>query len=49
MRRFLILYLLLLAVALPSYAPAHALSYQEGVRAAKDQNKPLYLYFYSDS
>jgi hypothetical protein len=48
MRRFLILFLLL-AVAFLSYAPAHAISYQEGVRAAKDQNKPLYLYFYSDT
>jgi hypothetical protein len=48
MRRFLIL-LILLAVTFLSGVSAHALSYQEGVRAAKDQNKPLYLYFYSDT
>jgi hypothetical protein len=27
---------------------AHALTYQEGVRAAAKENKPLYLYFYND-
>jgi hypothetical protein len=48
MRRSLILLVVLFATVL-SGASAHALSYQEGVRAAKDQNKPLYLYFYSDT
>ena len=47
MRRFSILLLLLAAIFLSGTA-AHAISYQEGVRAAKDQNKPLYLYFYTD-
>jgi hypothetical protein len=47
MRRFQILFLLL-AVILLTGSLAHAISYQEGVRAAKDQNKPLYLYFYTD-
>lgn len=27
---------------------AQALTYQEGVRAAAKENKPLYLYFYND-
>jgi len=46
-RRFLVLFLLLVAVFL-SCTPADSITYQEGVRAAKDQNKPLYLYFYTD-
>jgi hypothetical protein len=48
MRRFLIPFFLL-AVFFSSLGPAHAITYQEGVRAAKEQNKPLYLYFYSDT
>ncbi len=40
--------LFLLACLLLLNTTAHAITYQEGVRAAKDQNKPLYLYFYSD-
>ncbi len=47
MRRFSFLYLLLSVMVL-FVARGYAVTYQEGVRAAKDQNKPLYLYFYSD-
>jgi hypothetical protein len=41
-------FFVLLFVVFLSVATAHAITYQEGVRAAKDQNKPLYLYFYND-
>ncbi len=49
MRRFMIFTILavLVTVFLIS-APSSAITYQEGVRAAKSENKPLYLYFYSD-
>jgi hypothetical protein len=47
MRRFKPLFLVLVMAVL-SATSAYAVTYQEGVRTAKDQNKPLYLYFYSD-
>ena len=37
-----------IACMLLGLASAHALTYQEGVRAAAKENKPLYLYFYND-
>ena len=47
MRRLASLFLFIACVlaVLPS---AYALTYQEGVRAAAKENKPLYLYFYND-
>jgi hypothetical protein len=38
----------LLICALLMVTSAHAITYQDGVRAAAKENKPLYLYFYSD-
>jgi hypothetical protein len=38
----------LLICALLLFTSAHAITYQEGVRAAAKENKPLYLYFYSN-
>ena len=50
MVRFLALSFLVAAMLLSfGRASSSAITYQEGVRAAKDQNKPLYLYFYSDT
>ena len=40
--------LFLLICTLLMFTSAHAITYQEGVRAAAKENKPLYLYFYSD-
>jgi len=48
MRRVVLSFLMLLLFVL-SVAPVSAITYQEGVRTAKSENKPLYLYFYTDS
>jgi len=40
--------LFLLICTLLVFTSAHAITYQDGVRAAAKENKPLYLYFYSD-
>ncbi len=50
MRRvlFLVLFFLLTATFLAA-GTVSAITYQEGIRAAKSENKPLYLYFYTDS
>ena len=43
--RYMVFWLMCTLLMLTS---AHAITYQEGVRAAAKENKPLYLYFYSD-
>jgi thioredoxin-related protein len=48
MKRVLILICVAL-LCLPSALGASGTTYQEAVRAAQRENKPLYLYFYSDS
>jgi len=48
MKRVLLPICVVLLLLLPALG-ASATTYQEGVRAAQKENKPLYLYFYSDS
>lgn len=48
MKRVVLLACLALFLLLPAFG-ASATTYQEAVRTAQRENKPLYLYFYSES